>query len=452
MRKKIKVGVVGLGNFGNDFMALFVGHPDIEEVVLCDRIEERIAATKAAHGLTRSYTDYDEMLKQKDIDCVAIFTQRHLHAPMVLKALEAGKHVYSAVPIACSIEEIRQIIEKVKETRLVYMMGETCYYFPCAIYCREKYKLGHFGKFVYGESQYYHDISHMAPDFQRTGGDRWQRVAGIPPMFYPTHSIAMLFTSINEYATKVSCMGYRDNNADNIYGEGKNNWDNPFSNETAIFQMSGGGVARINEFRRVGTNQPSSYITCMYGEDGAYERSLTQHTFQRRAMDGEEAYVEYLDDMMNPVIYLDDKKHWNPYRVEKVEDLYTLKHFEKTTGGIPWYRAPISPRYTTREAPIQDLSRLPKYFRAFHWGHQYSHPFLIDDFVRAVVDEKLPPNNAWDAARCMIPGLIAHESALRGGELLEIPDFGDAPADWARLTFEHKDYYEEGPENTKKPF
>ena len=122
VRKKIKVGVVGLGNFGNDFMALFVGHPDIEEVVLCDRIEERIAVTKAAHGLTRSYIDYDEMLKQKDIDCVAIFTQRHLHAPMVLKALEAGKHVYSAVPIACSIEEIEQIIEKVKETRLVYMM------------------------------------------------------------------------------------------------------------------------------------------------------------------------------------------------------------------------------------------------------------------------------------------------------------------------------------------
>jgi hypothetical protein len=49
----------------------------------------------------------------------------------------------------------------------------------------------------------------------------------------------------------------------------------------------------------------------------------------------------------------------------------------------------------------------------------------------------------------MIPGLIAHESALRGGELMDIPDFGDAPADWARLTFEPKDYYEEDPENTK---
>ena len=65
------------------------------------------------------------------------------------------------------------------------------------------------------------------------------------------------------------------------------------------------------------------------------------------------------------------------------------------------------------------------------------------DFVRAVVDEKLPPNNAWDAARYMIPGIIAHESSLRDGELMDVPDFGPAPADWARLEYTKKDHYEE---------
>lgn len=49
-----------------------------------------------------------------------------------------------------------------------------------------------------------------------------------------------------------------------------------------------------------------------------------------------------------------------------------------------------------------------------------SHPFLIDDFVRAVVSGKLPPNNAWTAARCLVPGLVAHESARQGGKLLDI--------------------------------
>ena len=60
----------------------------------------------------------------------------------------------------------------------------------------------------------------------------------------------------------------------------------------------------------------------------------------------------------------------------------------------------------------------------------------MDDFVRAVVEDKLPPNNAWDAARLMIPGLVAHESALQGGKLLDILDLGEAPEDFVRLTFD----------------
>ena len=53
------------------------------------------------------------------------------------------------------------------------------------------------------------------------------------------------------------------------------------------------------------------------------------------------------------------------------------------------------------------------------------HP--VDDFVRACATGKLPPNNVWDAARYVIPGVVAHESAQRGGELLEVPDLGPAP-------------------------
>jgi hypothetical protein len=36
-------------------------------------------------------------------------------------------------------------------------------------------------------------------------------------------------------------------------------------------------------------------------------------------------------------------------------------------------------------------------------------------------------NQVWDAARYAVPGILAHESAVRGGELLEVPDFGDPP-------------------------
>lgn len=410
----IKIGVVGAGIFSGDFIRLFKLHPDVEEVVIADVVPERVKDAMTRHGLKRGYLGLDEMLAEApDIDSVAIFTQRHLHGPMVIKALEAGKNVYSAVPIACEIDEIGEIIETVKKTGKVYMMGETCYYYPCAIYCRQKYKEGGFGKFVYGESQYYHDISEMYADFKHSAGDDWRKPAGIPPMFYPTHSISMILSALpGEHIKKVSCFGYEDHNADDIYGKGKNYWDNPFSNETALFSLSGGGVMRVNEFRRVGINKPSSYITAFYGDEGSYECSVTQHTFQRGHSAPDGPRIEYLDELINTYRYIEDKH----------------------AGTIDMTKDPCSVRYIEGFSPIQDLSRLPEQFREKNiHAHYNSHPFLVDDFVRSVKADKLPPNNAWDAARYMVPGLVAHESALKGGITMDVPDFGDAPKNFSPL-------------------
>jgi hypothetical protein len=79
---------------------------------------------------------------------------------------------------------------------------------------------------------------------------------------------------------------------------------------------------------------------------------------------------------------------------------------------------------------VHPVERLPKEFIGLPNGHNGSHQFLVDDFVKAcagVISEKggTLPNNAWQAARYTIPGIIAHESSVRGGELQEIPDFGE---------------------------
>lgn len=422
---KVKIGIVGLGFFSGDFVKLFRDHPDVEEVIVCDLVKERVEDFQKKYKIKRGFTSMEEMLKEvPDLNSIGIFTQRHLHAKLVLQALDLGLHVFSAVPIACEIEDIEKIVQKVKETKLVYMTGETCYYYPCAMYCREAYKAGKMGKFVYGESQYYHDISEMYVVFQHSGGENWRKDAGIPPMFYPTHSISMLFSAIDEYATKVSCFGYRDiYHDDEIYGEDKNHWGNPFSNETAIFQMSGGGIARINEFRRVGVNKPSSYITCLYGDKGGYEGSISQHTIQNHGItSGSEARVEYVSDRVMPIHFVEKQR----------------------TPEFDINKDPISIPSATGYAAIHPLERLPKAYRSLEpYAHNNSHPFLVDDFVRAVVDNKLPPNNAWDSARYMIPGIIAHESAMKGGIPLDVPDLGDAPDSFERLTYDKKDHYEE---------
>jgi hypothetical protein len=78
-------------------------------------------------------------------------------------------------------------------------------------------------------------------------------------------------------------------------------------------------------------------------------------------------------------------------------------------------------------SPVHPIERLPKEFAGLPSGHAGSHQFLVDDFVRACVDRAIPPNNVWAAARYAIPGIVAHESAMRGGELREVPDLGDPP-------------------------
>lgn len=409
----IKIGIVGFGEFSESFLDIFLTHPLVDEVVGAEIMSERREYIQNRYGLKKMYASYDEMLENEDsLDSVGIFTQRHQHGPMIIKALNMNKHVFSAVPMSCEINEAFEIIELVKKKKLTYMSAETCYYFPCAIYCREKYKSGAFGKFVYGESQYYHDITEMFDSFSGSGGDSWKRIAGIPPMYYSTHSMSMMFLSIGEYPTEVSCFGFEDTIGDGIYGVGKNNWDNPFSNESALFKMSGGGVCRINEFRRCGTCKPSSYITSLVGTHANYQCAGMHHTFTTGPVFGQEGSVEYVSNLINSKKYVSEKNNIN---------LNT---------------EPIKYDYHRGYSAVHDLSRLPAAHRAItDGGHNGSHAFLVDDFVRAVVTNKLPPNNAWDSALCMIPGIIAHESAIKGGETLKIPYIGTAPQEFERLDY-----------------
>ena len=78
-------------------------------------------------------------------------------------------------------------------------------------------------------------------------------------------------------------------------------------------------------------------------------------------------------------------------------------------------------------AAVHDVARLPKEYLGQINGHNGAHQFLVHDFVSACVSGKTPPNNVWAAARYLVPGLIAHESAMQGGELMQVPDFGDVP-------------------------
>jgi predicted dehydrogenase len=400
MSGKLNIAFIGCGDFARNFVPLFKLHPLVGKVYVCDLITER-ADEYSKKFSVETVASFEEVLKRRDINAVAIFAQRHLHGPLVLQALSAGKHVYSAVPMASEVEECQQIVEKVAETGLTYMMGETCYYYPSSMLCRYKNQEGFFGKFVYGEAQYHHDISHFPANFRAD-----KRSAGVPPFFYPTHSTAMLLAAANSYCKRVVAFGYEDTEGDGIFEKGVNQWDNVFSNSYSLMKLANGGTARINECRRIGYKAPSSYVSSFYGTKGAYQFNNAQHILTKLTEKGVD--LQDISDDVNPVEMTRHKDEAD---------------FKQKVANHTWQWNIFSPVQKT------EVDRLPESFKqnATVNGHMASHQLLVDDFCTAAFFGSLPPVNAWRAARWTIPGLLAHQSALKDGEAMDVPDCGEPP-------------------------
>lgn len=399
MEKKLTVAVIGCGDFARCFVPLFKAHPYVKKVYVCDMISARAQEYSKTFGVEIA-DSFEWVLNNPEIHAVALFTQRHTHGPLAVEALRHGKHVYSAVPMASEVEHCHEIVELVQKTGLTYMMGETCWFYPSAMFCRGLLQSGKLGKFVYAESQYHHDISHFPANFLAD-----MKSAGVPPFFYPTHSTAMVLSAAGSYVKKVTAFGYRDSEPDHYYEKGVNMWDNIFSNEFSLMELANGGVARVNECRRIGYKAPSSYVSAFYGTEGAYQFHSTQHLVTYKRPAPENIAMEDVSDIVNPM------------------------EMTKHRGEAEFMQRVANHAYQWDSfAPVQEEERrkLPVEFIGLPNGHMASHQFLIHDFCTAAYEGKTPlRNHAWDAARFTIPGLTAHVSALRGGEVMHVFDCGD---------------------------
>ncbi len=396
----MRIGVIGTGQFAGSLVGLWKLHPDVTRITVTDLVAERAAEHLQRYGLDAVHDSAEELLAS-DCDAVVVMTQRWTHGELVLRALEAGKHVYSAVPMSISADEIEAIIAMVDRTGLVYMMGETSYYNPAVVYARDSIAAGDFGRVFYSEGDYVHDMDNgFYAAYQFSGGADWKATASYPPMLYPTHAVGGVLGALPTYATSVSCIGVVDDRGDGVFDRAVSMFDNDFSNMSAHFKLADGGVMRTNEFRRVGhpVGVHESRFR-FYGTDAVMEQSSTGATLSDRE------------------------------GIRDISELFYTSHAE-ADGSAPQLTG-IDPAlvhsFSSGSAKVHDRSRLPEQYEGAPNGHEGAHHFLADDFVRAVTRRTQPPINAWVAARFTLPGIIAQASALSDGERLPIPDFGDGP-------------------------
>ncbi|NLF16648.1 MAG: Gfo/Idh/MocA family oxidoreductase [Lentisphaerae bacterium] len=424
----LKIGICGAaGGFSRSFIPLFQAHPLVDEVYLADLRAGPLAEQAAQFRIRRTFASLDELCKS-DCDCIALFTQRWAHAPQAVQALKAGKHVYSAVPAATSLEELDELVRTVEETGLIYMLAETSYYRAQTTYCRDRFLAGDFGRFVYGEGQYHHDMAHFYRSYMRSNGDLWKQFASFPPMLYPTHSVAFILGVTFRRMTEVSCFGYVDDDPDGIFDADLSHWNNVFSNETGLFRTSDGGMARICEFRRTAHSMMDRMT--LTGTRGCYqeqprEEGVLSNVFtwldfpQDYGRDGTIPYAEANDLVKHRKKDLNDLCVFNGVTITEenrhgLPDEFLGKTFLGVSAAQPYWQLPL------------EFAGVPN-------GHEGTHVFLVNDFVRSVASDRLPPNHVWLAARYNAPGIVAHESARRDGERLTIPDFGLPPAGRAAM-------------------
>lgn len=365
--RKFHVAIIGLG-FGAEFIPIYQRHPKAEMYAICQRSAEHLNQVGDHFGIEARYTRYEDVLADPRVDFVHINSPIPDHAPMSIAALKAGKHVMCTVPMATTLEECWQIIQLVRETGLKYMMAETVVYSREFLFLKELYTKGELGK-----------IQHLAashPQDMDGWPEYWERMV---PMHYATHVVSPCLGLVDGRAEYVSCFG-----SGTIREELQKKSQSRFAVETCHIQIKDSDIACHIWRALFDTARQYRESFDVYG---------TKKSFEWTLVEGEEHI------------------------------LHTAKKPEPEIASrvrVPDYaqRLPEPIRGFTRS--IQDAEH-----RSFiqGGGHGGSHPHLVHEFLTALDEERDPWPNAVAAANWTGVGICAHQSALRGGQIVYLPEW-----------------------------
>jgi len=355
--RKIRLGVVG-GGFGSSFQWHLDPNCIVEAV--SDLRGDRREILRKAYKCPKVYESLEKLVLDPKVEAVAVFTGAPDHARHVVDVLKHGKHCICAVPACLTLEEAQLLKETKERTGLTYMMAETSYYRWPAILARELWREKRFGRFLYSEVEYYHNMIGAVRDgLSFYQGKRTWRY-GYPPMLYPTHSTCFHVGVTRERLTEVSCLAWGDDEP----ALKDNDYNNPYCNQVALFKTGGGNICRCNVFWRVQAG-------------------------------GERA--QWLGERMS--MYMDGE------------------------SGQP---------FVIKEAGKADVRQVPNYFNLLPepmripTGHGDSHAFLTHEFIAALVENRSPAVDLYEALAMTVPGIVAMASSRKGGEQMKVPSFDKA--------------------------
>lgn len=370
-KKSVKVAIVGLG-FGAEFIPIYKALPGVELVAICQRNEESLKAVAEKYDIAKTFTSYEELLKDPEIEAVHLNTPIPVHAEQTIAALENGKHVACTVPMATSVEDCKKIVELSEEKNLSYMMMETVVYSREFLYMKELYDSGELGRLQFLKGSHQQDMKGW-PDY-------WP---GLPPMHYATHCVAPVLALGGHEAETISCFG-----SGQISEDLAKIHEAPFAVESCHVNFKDSDLSAHVYRSLFDTARQYRETLEVYGSKKTVEWPLVE---------GEEL-----------IVHTAGKKEAEiPEKVECPDFAKLLpKEIQNFTG----------------KGVFDDGDNSHLSFEQ-GGGHGGSHPHLVHHFVKMLTTGKEAYPNARQSANITCVGILAHESAMKGGEILKLPEF-----------------------------
>jgi len=386
-KDKFNVAIIGLG-FGTQFIPIYIRDPRANMYAICRRSEQELNLIGDTFGVEKRYTKYEDVLADPAVDYVHINTPIKTHGSMSIAALKAGKHVMCTVPMAISVDECRQIVELVKETGLKYMMAETVLYSREYFYVKELFENGELGTIQFLQGSHHQDMDGWP--------DAWP---GLPPMYYSTHCISPCLAIAQGEAEYVSCFGSGSIRAElaSIYGS-------PYAVETSHIKIRDSNLTARVYRSLFDTARQYRESFDVFGTKKSIEWPLIEgdglilHTAKLSQEESAEKvnapdYAHLLPEEIRP------------FTTKTFLELDEYKHLA-SDGADP---------DGTHSHLVTDPGSLE--------GHGGSHPHLVHEFISAISEDRYPFPNDVQSANITCAGILSHESAMKGGERIPLPDF-----------------------------
>lgn len=159
---KLKVGVIGCGSIASRrHLIEYAANQDVEITAVCDVVASRAEEMALAYG-AKAFTEYDDVLQLDEIDVISVCLPNHLHAPVSIAALNAGKHVLCEKPMATSVEEAEEMIQAARGNQKTLMIAHNQRFVASHQKAKQLIESGEIGK-----------IYSFRTTFGHPGPERW---------------------------------------------------------------------------------------------------------------------------------------------------------------------------------------------------------------------------------------------------------------------------------------